>query len=238
MDLRQEQVSIETDRYRTEGALTLPSEGPRLRHRRYRGRRGRAAARRRRGSCRPGSASSYRRRRDPSTPGPGRSRRSDRQRAEDVAQVVEAQRAQSGALQRGYVAAGAAPTSPRSAALRAGEDKIRRLRMALAPAAGLRPRQLALAAGLDHAERLLVEVDRAPAPREQLAAAAQAGERGGDVERPVAWDVFVTLPVPRDDSRDLSQIAGNRKGRPRSRGVRKALFRSQLESKPPPISRA
>ena len=53
--------------------------------------------------------------------------------------------------------------------------------MALAPAAGLRPRQLALAAGLDHAERLLVEVDRAPAQREQLAA-AQAGERGGDVE--------------------------------------------------------
>jgi hypothetical protein len=28
MDLRQEQVSIETNRYRTEGALTLPSEGP------------------------------------------------------------------------------------------------------------------------------------------------------------------------------------------------------------------
>jgi len=54
-----------------------------------------------------------------------------------------------------------------------------------ARAAGLRPRQLALAAGLDHAERLLVEVDRAPAQREQLAAAARAGERGGDVERPV-----------------------------------------------------
>ena len=28
MDPRQEQVSIETDRYRTEGALTLPSEAP------------------------------------------------------------------------------------------------------------------------------------------------------------------------------------------------------------------
>jgi hypothetical protein len=34
MDLRQEQVSTETDRYLIEGALTLPSEGPRLRHRR------------------------------------------------------------------------------------------------------------------------------------------------------------------------------------------------------------
>jgi hypothetical protein len=34
MDLRQEQVSIETDRYHIEGALTLPSKGPRLRHRR------------------------------------------------------------------------------------------------------------------------------------------------------------------------------------------------------------
>jgi hypothetical protein len=50
--------------------------------------------------------------------------------------------------------------------------------MALAPAAGLQPRQLALAVGLDHAECLLVEVDRAPAQREQLAA-AQAGERVG-----------------------------------------------------------
>jgi hypothetical protein len=47
---------------------------------------------------------------------------------------------------------------------------------------GRRARQLALNAGLDHAERLLVEVDRAPAQRQQLAA-AQAGERGGDVER-------------------------------------------------------
>jgi hypothetical protein len=34
-------------------------------------------------------------------------------------------------------------------------------------------------------ERLLVEGGRAPAQREQLAAAAQAGERDGDVERPV-----------------------------------------------------
>jgi hypothetical protein len=34
MDLRQERVSIETDRYHIEGALTPPSEGLRLRHRR------------------------------------------------------------------------------------------------------------------------------------------------------------------------------------------------------------
>lgn len=54
-----------------------------------------------------------------------------------------------------------------------------------ASTSGLRARQLALAAGLDYAERLLVEVDRAPAQREQLAAAAQAGERGGGVEGPV-----------------------------------------------------
>jgi hypothetical protein len=100
-----------------------------------------------------------------------------------VAQVVETQHAQSGELQRRYVAA-ARRRRIHVAALRAGEAKIRRLRMALAPAAGLRPRQLALAAGLDHAERLLVEVDRAPAPRQQLAAAAQAGERGGGCRAP------------------------------------------------------
>jgi hypothetical protein len=34
MDLRQERVTIETDRYHIEGALTPPSEGLRLRHRR------------------------------------------------------------------------------------------------------------------------------------------------------------------------------------------------------------
>ncbi|HEV2873654.1 MAG TPA: hypothetical protein VGW14_00780 [Thermoleophilaceae bacterium] len=34
-------------------------------------------------------------------------------------------------------------------------------------------------------ERLLVEGGRTPTQREQLAAAAQAGERDGDVERPV-----------------------------------------------------
>jgi hypothetical protein len=43
MDRLQERVSIETDRYHIEGALTPPSEGPRLRHRRQLGRRRRAA---------------------------------------------------------------------------------------------------------------------------------------------------------------------------------------------------
>jgi hypothetical protein len=114
---------------------------------------------------------------------------------------LEAQHAQVGALQRRHVAA-ARRRRVDVAALGAGEDEVRRLRLALAPgelrqglvdlldhrnrarAAALRARQLALAAGLDRAERLLVEGGRAPAQREQLAA-AQAGERGGDVERPV-----------------------------------------------------
>jgi hypothetical protein len=110
-----------------------------------------------------------------------------------VAQVVELQRAQLGASAPPDNR-GAAPTS-RSSRPPSRGDEVRRLPLALAPgelrqglvdlldhrnrarAAGLRPRQLALAAGLDHAERLLVEGGRAPAQREQLAAAAQAGER-------------------------------------------------------------
>jgi len=147
---------------------------------------------------------------------------------------LEAQHAQNGALQRRYVAQ---RRRVHVAALRAGEDEVRRLRMALAPrqasSGPCRPArpsepcthvrtsatQLALAAGLDHAERLLVEVDRAPAQREQLAAAAQAGERGGDVERPVAWEVFVTLPVPGDETPAISRKCGQPRGasqKPRS----------------------
>jgi hypothetical protein len=98
-----------------------------------------------------------------------------------VAQVVEARHAQLGALQRRQLtAAQRRQVHVAAQGLVDLLDHQNRTR-----AAGLRPRQLALAAGLDHAQRLLIEGGRAPAQAEQLAAAAQAGERDGDVERPV-----------------------------------------------------